>query len=81
EIGNFKFQFGRGPKQHNGLTSIYQHWGTDQFWHVRLGVDGRRGDRTIPPDKYVLGSFMPDERSTIGQVIDQVAKELKQRLT
>ena len=81
EVGKFKIQFGKGPKQHNGLTSIYQQLGTDQFWHVRIGVDGRRGDRAIPSDKYVLSSFTPEEKSLINQVMKQVVEGLNQRLT
>ena len=81
KVGSFKLQFGKGPKQHNGLTSIYQHFGTDQFWHVRIGIDGRRGDRTTAPDKYVLSSFSTNERSIIEPVINQVIDKLNQRLT
>jgi len=75
EVGRFKFNFGKGPKQHNGLISIYQHLGTDQFWHVRIGVDGRKGDRSIPADKYVLSSFSSDERVLIESVINQIIEE------
>jgi len=81
ELGSFKFQFGKGPKQHNGLTSIYQYLGTDQFWHVRIGVDGRLGDRSVPSDKYVLSSFSPDERLIIEPVINQVIEKFNQYLT
>jgi peptidyl-tRNA hydrolase, PTH1 family len=80
EVGKFKLYFGKGPKQHNGLISIYQHFKTDQFWHVRIGVDGRNGDRSIPADKYVLSSFSPDERVLVDQVINQVIEELNQHL-
>jgi PTH1 family peptidyl-tRNA hydrolase len=54
ELGTVKVQFGRGPKTHNGIDSIKQQLGTDQFWHLRIGIDTRKGDRTVPPDKYVL---------------------------
>ncbi|MFH1959448.1 MAG: aminoacyl-tRNA hydrolase [Patescibacteria group bacterium] len=80
EVGKFKLQFGKGPKQHNGLTSIYQHLGTDQFWHVRIGIDGRQGDRTIASDEYVLSFFRPDERLIIEQVVHQIIAELQQRI-
>ena len=80
EVGKFKLQFGKGPKQHNGLISINQHLGTDQFWHVRIVVDGRKGDRSIPADKYVLSSFSPDERVLIEQVINRAIEELNQHL-
>ena len=80
EVGKFKLQFGTGPKQHHGLTSIYEQLGPDQFWHVRIGIDGRQGDRSIPADKYVLSSFSPDERSKIEPVINQVIEELNKHL-
>lgn len=61
EIGQVKAQYGRGPKTHNGLQSIYQSLGTEQFWHLRIGVDSRAGDRTIPPEKYVLQTLTDSE--------------------
>lgn len=81
EVGKFKLHFGKGPKQHNGLISIHQQLETDQFWHVRIGIDGRRGDRSMSADKYVLSSFSPDERVLIEQAINQVIVELNQHLT
>ncbi len=79
-VGKFKLVFGKGPKQHNGLSSIYQRLGTDQFWHVRIGVDGRSGNRQIPADKYVLSSFSPDEKKLITPVIQQVIIKFNQQL-
>lgn len=65
EQGTGKVQFGRGPKSHNGLNSIYQELGTDQFWHIRIGIDGRSGDKTVPPDAYVLQKMSVEERDTL----------------
>lgn len=62
EVGTFKIQFGKGPKVHNGLDSIYQHLGSTRFWHVRLGIDGRQGDRSISGAEYVLSSFPPPQK-------------------
>ena len=76
ELGNFKIQFGKGPKVHNGLNSIYAALGTDQFWHVRVGIDSRGGDRSIPSDKYVLMPFSVAEQEIFDQVSKQVADEL-----
>lgn len=41
ELGKFKISFGKGPKVHNGLKSIYEQLGTKDFWHVRVGIDNR----------------------------------------
>lgn len=65
ELGSVKLQFARGPKTHRGLYSIYQHLKTEQFWHLRLGVDSRAGDRTIPPDQYVLKQLLGEETAAL----------------
>jgi PTH1 family peptidyl-tRNA hydrolase len=44
-LGTIKLQFGTGPKSHNGLLSMYEHLGTKQFWHARVGVDNRGESR------------------------------------
>lgn len=81
EVGKYKLHFGRGPKVHNGLRSIYDHLHSDQFWHVRIGVDGRRGDRTLPGHEYVLQGFKPDEKLLLVQCIDRVIAELKTKMS
>ena len=80
ELGNWKIQLGTGPKIHNGLLSLYEQLGTQQFWHVRVGVDTRQGDRTIPSERYVLMPFTQREAQTLAQVIDEVAVELASRI-
>jgi PTH1 family peptidyl-tRNA hydrolase len=79
EVGSWKLQFGRGPKIHNGLTSIYQHLHTEKFWHVRLGVDGRGGDRSIPASDYVLTGFPPAEQTLFDTEITHAAKKIFQQ--
>lgn len=76
EVGQTKTQFGTGPKVHNGLSSIYQHLGNKDFTHVRIGVDGRAGDRSIPGSNYVLAGFSRDETEKIKLVIEQLAQKL-----
>jgi PTH1 family peptidyl-tRNA hydrolase len=80
ELGRFKVQFGVGPKVHHGLQSIYQYLKTDQFWHVRVGIDGRAGDRTIPGEAYVLQNFLPTELELFNTTVEQVVTELKNRI-
>jgi peptidyl-tRNA hydrolase, PTH1 family len=75
-VGSHKLQLGTGPKQHNGLLSLYEHLGTHQFWHGRIGVDGRAGDRTMPPDQYVLQQPLSNEKTLINQSIQAVILEL-----
>jgi len=78
ELGKYKLTFGKGPKVHNGLKSIYEQLGTKDFWHVRVGIDSDRGDKT--PEEFVLSSFRPEERERINTVIDEVVLWLSRNL-
>lgn len=80
ELGVFKTNFGTGPKGHNGLLSLYDHLKTDLFWHVRVGVDNRGGERFIEPSAYVLSGFESGENELANAVVSQVADELRDTL-
>ena len=80
EVGKYKLVFGSGPKVHNGVNHIKEVLGTDQFWHVRIGVDGRQGDRSMDPQDYVLGGFTQDEQVLIGKITDSLVELLSQKI-
>lgn len=75
-LGEFKIQQGKGPKVHNGITSVEQHLGTTDFTRVRIGVDNRDGDRTIPGKDYVLQNFSAEEMQSLTPVFEQIYTEL-----
>jgi peptidyl-tRNA hydrolase, PTH1 family len=79
-LGSYKIQYGIGPKVHNGLLSIYQHLGTKNFWHVRVGVDSRGENRTIPAQNYVLQRFSPQEMDTFNESKIELVKEILNKL-
>jgi PTH1 family peptidyl-tRNA hydrolase len=74
EPGRLQARFGGGLAGHNGLRSIAQVLGTNDFLRLRIGV-GRpgRGDRRSVAD-YVLGGFEPevDVDALIGRSADAV---------
>ena len=75
KIGEYKIQKGHGPKDHNGLNDIYQKLGSDEFWHVRIGIDNRPLDNKPMGVEYVLQNFTEEERKTLEMVIKKVCKE------
>lgn len=79
-LGQWKLQFGKGPKVHNGLNSIRQHVGSDQFLHVRIGIDGRQGARHQSGRDYVLTPFYGEEQQQIADALKDVCTSLRQRL-
>ena len=83
KLGEFKIQFGRGPKDHNGLKSIDEALGTDQYWHVRIGIENRPERMGSPAsakatagEKYVLQNFTTEEMKKLRTVIKEVCKKL-----
>jgi peptidyl-tRNA hydrolase, PTH1 family len=75
-LGTYKLQKGIGPKEHNGLQSIYQHLGTKNFWHLRLGIDSREGLRNMASADYVLQVMSAGEREILNNTIQQLLQEL-----
>lgn len=78
ELGEFKLQFGKGPKIHYGVNSIEKTIGTSDFWRVRVGVENRkiRGNKGIPGEKYSLQNFRQEEEEILSRVIEQVIEKL-----
>jgi peptidyl-tRNA hydrolase, PTH1 family len=74
EAGRLQARLGGGLAGHNGLRSIAQALGTNDFLRLRIGV-GRpgRGDRRSVAD-YVLDEFEPevDADALIGRAADAV---------
>lgn len=69
--GSVKLRFKGGSAGHNGLKSIIQHLGTEEFKRIKMGI-GRPKDGQVVD--YVLGRFAPDEMASINQAIEK-AKE------
>ena len=74
EPGRLQVRLGGGLAGHNGLRSVAQHVGTDEFGRVRIGV-GRpgRGDPR-PVADFVLSAFPPevDLGALVGRAADAV---------
>jgi len=77
-VGEYRFQFDRGPAGHNGVQSTIDHLGTQQFHRIRVGI-GRPIDQTSV-EKYVLLPFSPEERAIIDTTIKKIVENLKDLL-
>src|SRR5215510_3161056 len=74
DLGRLQARLGGGLAGHNGLRSIAQHLGTQDFLRLRVGV-GRpeRGDPRSLAD-YVLADFQPheDAESIVARAVDAI---------
>lgn len=82
ELGRLQARLGGGLAGHNGLRSIAQSLGTQEFLRLRIGV-GRpgRGDPRDVAD-YVLAPFEPHEEAgeLVGRAADAVESLLAEGL-
>lgn len=57
---------------HNGIKSIIQHTGTQNFNRVRIGI-GRPDPGLAVPD-YVLGKFPPEDQPKVEDAVERAAE-------
>ena len=76
-LGEFKVQRGVSPKDHRGVRSVEQSIVKTDFYRVRIGVDNRGGDRSVPPDEYVLKPLTEEEYLTLDETVDDAVKHLR----
>jgi len=77
KIGEYKIDFGKGPKVHNGLNSIIKSLKTEKFWRVRVGIDNREPGNRTPGELYVLQDFTPAELEIVNATTDELIKRFK----
>lgn len=65
-FGTVMFKKGGGLAGHNGLKSLKQHLGGDQFLRLRVGI-GRPRSQSV--SDYVLSPFSSDERAIMDEYV------------
>jgi PTH1 family peptidyl-tRNA hydrolase len=60
---------------HNGLKSVAQHLGSNDYARLRIGVG--RGDMRRELSDHVLGKFEPEEQTGVRSAIDRSAEAVE----
>ena len=63
-------KFGGGTAGHNGLKSIIEHIGTENFWRVRIGV-GRPQNPHRPLADFVLDRWTEKETTKLDGIVER----------
>ena len=71
ELGRLRARARGSEGGHNGLRSIIEQLGTNEFPRLRVGVG--RGDRRRDLADHVLARFQPDERAVVDETIVRAA--------
>lgn len=78
DLGLFKISTDASAGGHNGIQSIINHIGTQQFKRIRIGIEGteRKKTRTIPGEVFVLQNFSEEELLTILPMFEEVTEKI-----
>ena len=77
-LGEYKIYVGKGPKTHNGLTSVEEALTTKDFERIRIGIENRNG-LDISGLDYVLYKFGKDEMEKLNETLDNIIYSLESR--
>jgi peptidyl-tRNA hydrolase len=69
EIGRIRLRYQGSPGGHNGIKSIIQHVGTQQFNRIRMGITRPQPGGNIAD--YVLSNFPKAEQDKLSAMISQ----------
>ena len=78
ELGAFKISTDSSAAGHNGVQSIIDNLGSQQFKRIRLGIEGseKKKDRIIPGEVFVLQDFSKEELELIKKLAKKIVGEL-----
>lgn len=74
-LGTIRLRPVGGSTGHNGLRSIFEHLGSQDFPRLRIGI-GRPPGRMDPAD-YVLQDFGDAEREILSEALDRAAHSVR----
>jgi len=83
ELGRYKIQFGKGPRNHNGVLSVAKQLASKDFWHIRIGIaqpENKKKEDIVTGKNYVLGKFRIEEKELLDGTIKTVVREIKEKL-
>ncbi|MCX6781537.1 MAG: aminoacyl-tRNA hydrolase [Candidatus Magasanikbacteria bacterium] len=77
-LGEYKIQFNRSSAGHNGVQSIIDHLGTQNFFRLRLGIKPLK--QISDTADYVLGKISKNEKQKLDEILPDATDKLLQSL-
>lgn len=72
-LGKLRLRTGGSAGGHNGLKSVIQHLGTDQFPRIKIGVGGKPHPDYDMAD-WVLGRLQGEDRKVLDEAAERAAE-------
>jgi PTH1 family peptidyl-tRNA hydrolase len=75
ELGSMRFKQSGGSGGHNGIKSIINNLGTDNFKRLKIGIG--RPPKNIPVPDFVLTTFKGEEKDVSEKVVKDAASAVE----
>ena len=77
-FGSIRFSKDSGPAGHNGIKSIIEHLGTQDFVRLRIGIANALYEKqNIPSEKFVLANFDSEEKTALEKsLLEEISKAI-----
>lgn len=75
-VGRIKIIAGKGPGGHNGVISVINELGSQDFVRVRIGI-GREKTSDSYVD-YVLSNFLPEEKPFVEKALERACAAIEE---
>ncbi|MBR0431710.1 aminoacyl-tRNA hydrolase [Candidatus Saccharibacteria bacterium] len=79
DFGTIRFRSNGSAGGNNGLKSIIEQLGTDEFPRLRLGTGNDALRRKIGDVDFVLSKFIPEEKSDLANLLVEIANRLDEK--
>ena len=76
-LGSIKIQKNASGAGHNGVQSIIDTLGTQNFIRIRLGIDNPETRKDIPGDAFVLQKFTTDEEKIVTEILEKAKNAIE----
>lgn len=73
-LGRLRLRLGGSSAGHNGLESIFVHFGTDEIPRLRIGIGAAPSGGSVD---YVLGRFFEEEQPIISAAVVRAVNAIK----
>src|ERR1041384_653479 len=73
-LGRLRLRAQGSSGGHNGLESIFEHFGTEEIPRLRIGIGGAPSEGAVD---YVLSRFFEEEKPLLDAAINRAAEAVK----
>ncbi|MDE1970628.1 MAG: aminoacyl-tRNA hydrolase [Patescibacteria group bacterium] len=78
-LGSYKLKWGGNSGGHNGIESVIRFLGTQEFWHLKIGIRNMMDPIRVKAEKLVLQHIGSQEQHALDTTISEALDSLEEQ--